>query len=219
MRNTTLNCISQPANGVRPFRRRPISARVCLGAMAAAVSHNWASQGAGLGARNGAPADAAPALDARALQAMLVERLKAIRPWATDFFAVDQFSLPGGMPDVQARLLGNSVRYQTNYAVVAAGCLVITLLMHFFMAVVLALLGGAAYAVSTLPADYAVAAGGLVFTRRIFLYGIGLFAVLLLLATDVGTAFFWVLGIAGLGIAAHAVMHAPPDAELPFEQP
>lgn len=98
------------------------------------------------------------------------------------------------------------------------GCLL--RLQHFLLLIVIAGLAGCYYYIASLPEEYSLQAGGAVLTRQhlMIVLGVGkhliyisfnsfLVAFLVLLLTDIGSAFFWLVGLSALVIGIHAAFH------------
>ena len=149
------------------------------------------------------------------------ERAQGVRSWTGEFLNKDQFELPQnqGASDIKRRISGNLAYFQSNYLVVAAVLFVFVLITHLLLAIFIAGLGISAIAINSLPADFNLVVAGLVFTKKTFLFGVGFVALLTLLVTDVGSAFFWLLGMAALIITAHAALHLPSGIDQDITPP
>jgi hypothetical protein len=144
-------------------------------------------------------------------------RRATIRPFGT-FFNTKNFQVPPSAGRLSKRMLKNVDYFQSNYVLVFLVLFVYCLITSPLLLVVLALAGGACYAISIKNQSQKISIAG----HEISLAGqyslVGLCCIPLFLLAGAGGVVFWVLGASLFCISSHAAFYNYDALDVPEDQ-
>jgi len=145
-----------------------------------------------------------------------------MRPWVTDFAAVNRFSRPGD--SWAARVRTNLTYYKANYTSVFGGVLVVSIVTSPMLLIAIAIFGGLwVWLLSVRPRleDGSIAPvtiGGRTLSGFEQKAGLGGVTLLAMLFTSIGSTIFWALGVAAVLIGVHSALHTTEFHEVGAEE-
>ncbi|RZR71769.1 hypothetical protein BHM03_00007237 [Ensete ventricosum] len=136
------------------------------------------------------------------------------RPWS-ELADRSAFSRPDTLADATSRLRKNLAYFRVNYAAVVAAVLALSLVTNpFSLLVLLALLAAWCRLYLFRPADPPLVLFGRTFSNSETLGGLGLFSVLVVFLTSVGSIIVSALVAGAAMVAAHGAFRVPEDLFL-----